>query len=271
LINETASESAEAVAVGKIIEKGVGGLSFLSMDKGTGPDSGMDREYAFSDFAVLYRTRHQAMAFVKAFEKAGIPFQTADREHWVDMAGIKDLLALVRIFLGRGSEADQQQFAQFLPRIAELSLPMNTSKLLGTLAGWLDIKALGNTDETLAAAWQRLNALADRYSSPCDLLDALRLEQDPDFLDKMGEKVSLMTMHAAKGLEFPVVFVTGCENGTIPFARDGKNVEDPDEERRLFYVAMTRAKEMLYLTYARKRRIFGREQQRNRSCFIDDI
>ena len=75
----------------------------------------------------------------------------------------------------------------------------------------------------------------------------------------------------AKGLEFPVVFVSGCENGTIPFARDGKTVEDPDEERRLFYVAMTRAKEMLYLTYARKRRIFGREQQRIRSCFIDDI
>ncbi|WP_462270647.1 3'-5' exonuclease, partial [Desulfobacter sp.] len=122
-----------------------------------------------------------------------------------------------------------------------------------------------------AAAWQRLNALADRYPSPCDLLDALRLDQDPDFLDKRVEKVSLMTMHAAKGLEFPVVFLTGCENGTIPFARDGKIVEDPDEERRLFYVAMTRAKEMLYLTYARKRRIFGREQQRIRSCFVDDI
>jgi DNA helicase-2/ATP-dependent DNA helicase PcrA len=270
-INETAGESAEAVAVGKIIEKGVGGLSFLSMDKGTGPDSGADREYAFSDFAVLYRTRQQALAFVKAFEKAGIPFQTADREHWIDMAGIKDLLALVRIFLNRGSDADRQQFAQFLPRIEALSDPMDTSALLDTLGGWLDIRALGQTDEKLAAAWQRLNALADRYPSPCDLLDALRLDQDPDFLDKRVEKVSLMTMHAAKGLEFPVVFLTGCENGTIPFARDGKIVEDPDEERRLFYVAMTRAKEMLYLTYARKRRIFGREQQRIRSCFVDDI
>jgi DNA helicase-2/ATP-dependent DNA helicase PcrA len=270
-INETAGESAEAVAVGKIIEKDVGGLSFLSMDKGTGPDSGADREYAFSDFAVLYRTRQQALAFVKAFEKAGIPFQTADRERWIHMAGIKDLLALVRIFLSRGSNADRQQFAQFLPRIEALSDPMDTSALLGTLGGWLDIEALGQTDEKLAAAWQRLNALADRYLSPCDLLDALRLDQDPDFLDKRVEKVSLMTMHAAKGLEFPVVFLTGCENGMIPFARDGKSVEDPDEERRLFYVAMTRAKEMLYLTYARKRRIFGREQQRIRSCFVDDI
>ena len=148
---------------------------------------------------------------------------------------------------------------------------MNTSALLDTLGGWLDIKALGQSDDKTAAAWQRLNVLAEGYPSPCDLLDALRLDQDPDFLDKVVEKVSLMTMHAAKGLEFPVVFLTGCENGTIPFARDGKTVEDPDEERRLFYVAMTRAKEMLYLTYARKRRIFGREQQRIRSCFIDDI
>ncbi|WP_020586011.1 UvrD-helicase domain-containing protein [Desulfobacter curvatus] len=270
-INETASESAEAVAVGKIIEKGVGGLSFLSMDKGTGPDSGTDREYAFSDFAVLYRTRQQALAFAQAFEKAGIPFQTADRENWIDMAGIKDLLALVRIFLRRGSETDLQQFAQFLPRIAALSDPMDTSTLLDTLGGWLDIQALGQTDEKMATAWQRISALADRYPAPGELLDALRLDQDPDFLDKAVEKVSLMTMHAAKGLEFPVVFLAGCENGTIPFARDGKTVEDPDEERRLFYVAMTRAKEMLYLTYARKRRIFGRERQRIRSCFIDDI
>ncbi|WP_035235545.1 UvrD-helicase domain-containing protein [Desulfobacter vibrioformis] len=270
-INETASESAEAVTVGKIIEKGVGGLSFLSMDKGTGPDLETDREYAFSDFAVLYRTRQQAQAFARAFEKAGIPFQTADREHWVDMAGIKEVLALVRIFLGRGSDADRQQFAQFLPGMAALSAPLDTSALLDTLGGWLDIKALGQTDEKLAPAWQRLKILADRYPSACDLLDALRLDQDPDFLDKGVEKVSLMTIHAAKGLEFPVVFLTGCENGSIPFARDGKTVEDPDEERRLFYVAMTRAKEMLYLTYARKRRIFGRGQQRIRSFFIDDI
>jgi DNA helicase-2/ATP-dependent DNA helicase PcrA len=270
-INETAGESAEAVAVGKIIEKGVGGLSFLSMDKGSGPDSGADREYSFSDFAVLYRTRQQAQAFAQAFDKVGIPFQTADREQWIDMAGIKELLALVRIFLGRGSEAEQEQFVQFMSRFETLCTPMDTSTLLDTLGDWLDIKVLSQTDEKLATAWQRLDALADRYPSPGALMDALRLDQDPDFLDKAVEKVSLMTMHAAKGLEFPVVFLAGCENGTIPFARDGKTVEDPDEERRLFYVAMTRAKEMLYLTYARKRRIFGREQQRIRSCFIDDI
>nr|WP_319494326.1 UvrD-helicase domain-containing protein [uncultured Desulfobacter sp.] len=270
-IHETAGESAEAVAVGKIIEKGVGGLSFLSMDKGSGSDSGADREYSFSDFAVLYRTRQQAQAFAQAFDKVGIPFQTADREQWIDMEGIKELLALVRIFLGRSSEAEREQFAQFKAKIDALCVPIETSTLLDTLGDWLDIKAMAQTDEKLGAAWRRLSTLADRYPAPGGLMDALRLDQDPDFLDKTVEKVSLMTMHAAKGLEFPVVFLAGCENCTIPFARDGKTVDDPDEERRLFYVAMTRAKEMLYLTYARKRRIFGREQQRTRSCFIDDI
>jgi len=102
-------------------------------------------------------------------------------------------------------------------------------------------------------------------------LDGLRLNQDQDLLDKGVEKVSLMTMHAAKGLEFAVVFVTGCEEGMIPYARDGETVDDPAEERRLFYVAMTRAMDILCLTYAKKRRIFGLDKSRQRSCFIDDI
>ncbi len=271
LISETASESAEAVTVGKVIEKGVGGLSFFSMDKGTG--SGMDgtREYSFSDFAVLYRTRRQANAFAGAFEKAGIPYQTADRDHWADMAGIKEILGLMRLCLARGSAADRKSFAEFDSLMAGLNGLGNSVDLLHTLAGWLDMDARCKKDDTLSSAWNRLKALAGIYPVPGQLLDVLRLDQDPDFLDKAVEKVSLLTMHAAKGLEFPVVFVTGCENGMIPFARDGKTVDDPEEERRLFYVAMTRAKDVLYLTYAKKRRIFGQEQQREKSCFIDDI
>jgi len=85
------------------------------------------------------------------------------------------------------------------------------------------------------------------------------------------EKVSLMTLHSAKGLEYPVVFVTGCEQGLIPFARDGKTYDNLEEERRLFYVGMTRAMDILCLTYAQKRRIYGVSQKRQRSFFIDDI
>ncbi len=78
-------------------------------------------------------------------------------------------------------------------------------------------------------------------------------------------------MHAAKGLEFAVVFVAGCEKGLIPFAKDGQNVDNLEEERRLFYVAMTRAMEILCLTYAKKRSIYGISKKRQRSFFIEDI
>ncbi len=69
----------------------------------------------------------------------------------------------------------------------------------------------------------------------------------------------------------PVIFVSGCEHGLIPFARDGKKCDNPQAERRLFYVGMTRAMDILCLTYAKKRRIYGTSQKRQRSFFIDDI
>jgi DNA helicase-2/ATP-dependent DNA helicase PcrA len=81
-----------------------------------------------------------------------------------------------------------------------------------------------------------------------------------------------MTLHAAKGLEFPVVFIAGCEDGLIPFKRPPEREgTDVDEERRLFYVAMTRAKERLYLTWARRRRIFGKAAEREMSPFVTHI
>jgi superfamily I DNA/RNA helicase len=80
-----------------------------------------------------------------------------------------------------------------------------------------------------------------------------------------------MTLHAAKGLEFAVVFIAGCEAGLIPYQRQHSEPADIREERRLFYVAMTRAMEKLYLTRVKMRRIFGKPQQRVISPFVADI
>ncbi len=102
-------------------------------------------------------------------------------------------------------------------------------------------------------------------------LNTLVLNGDTESLWPDAEKVSLMTMHAAKGLEFPVVFVTGCEKGLLPFAHPGKAPLNIDEERRLFYVAMTRAREILCLTYAKKRRIYSIMKETGRSVFLSDI
>jgi uncharacterized protein (TIGR00375 family) len=104
-----------------------------------------------------------------------------------------------------------------------------------------------------------------------DFLATMALQSDTDAYVQNAEHVALMTMHAAKGLEFPVVFITGCENGLLPFQRPDTDTGNVDEERRLFYVAMTRAKEQLYLTYAKKRRIYGKVEARALSPFADEI
>lgn len=84
------------------------------------------------------------------------------------------------------------------------------------------------------------------------------------------EKVSLMTLHAAKGLEFPVVFIVGVEQNILPLNLEGM-VADVDEERRLLYVGMTRAKESLYLLSAHRRRLYGRTFENEPSQFLGDI
>ena len=103
-------------------------------------------------------------------------------------------------------------------------------------------------------------------------LAAVALAADADMVRPRVEKVTLATMHAAKGLEFPVVFVVGCEDGLVPLRRKGhRSNEDLEEERRLFYVALTRAQDRLYLSWSRKRRIYGLIERRTLSPFVEDI
>ncbi|MCA9406850.1 MAG: ATP-dependent helicase, partial [Candidatus Omnitrophica bacterium] len=85
-----------------------------------------------------------------------------------------------------------------------------------------------------------------------------------------SEKVSLMTLHASKGLEFPVVFIVGCENRLLPLNVGGM-MSDIEEERRLFYVGMTRAKERLYIIRAKQRILYGQKAQHDPSPFLADI
>jgi superfamily I DNA/RNA helicase len=96
------------------------------------------------------------------------------------------------------------------------------------------------------------------------------LETDIDNVSFDVQKVTLMTIHAAKGLEFQVVFVAGCEDDLIPLHRPENNT-DIEEERRLFFVAMTRAKQQLFLTWARRRKRFGKNLTRRISPFVSNI
>lgn len=91
----------------------------------------------------------------------------------------------------------------------------------------------------------------------------------PEFWHPQRETISLLTAHAAKGLEFSVVFIIGAEDGVFPYTQ--KDDYDIEEERRLFYVAMTRAKARLYITYARKRMVFGQLLERPVSRFVKEL
>lgn len=126
-----------------------------------------------------------------------------------------------------------------------------------------------NVSNAFRSLTERAMAQGAQGDRPIEFISSDALENDVDTVSFKAEKVTLMTMHASKGLEFPIIFVIGCEDGFIPFYKE----EQPnlDEERRLFYVAMTRAKRELFLSWARRRYRFGEELSRDPSPFMSDI
>jgi uncharacterized protein (TIGR00375 family) len=119
-------------------------------------------------------------------------------------------------------------------------------------------------------AWDRINRIARISASYREFMDTVLLQREEDGLWGRAEAVSLMTLHASKGLEWPVVFIIGCEDGIIPLEKR-YGVIDREEERRLLYVGMSRAKEILYITNARQRLLHGEKQSRRPSPFLADI
>ena len=104
-----------------------------------------------------------------------------------------------------------------------------------------------------------------------DFLEGITLSSDIDGMEDTDDSVTLMTLHSAKGLEFPVVFLVGLEEGIFPGNKSIGELKELEEERRLFYVGITRAKQFLYLTCAKKRTIFGSTSYNQISRFINEI
>ncbi|MDZ7317913.1 MAG: UvrD-helicase domain-containing protein [candidate division KSB1 bacterium] len=120
--------------------------------------------------------------------------------------------------------------------------------------------------------WQLL--LQNANAAPMNLtefLDQIALQKETDVHNPRAEKVTLLTLHAAKGLEFPIVFIAGCEEGLIPYRHPQAPANDIEEERRLFYVGMTRAKQRLILLHTKSRFLFGERKNNRPSRFLFDI
>jgi superfamily I DNA/RNA helicase len=182
-------------------------------------------------------------------------------EHLDEVSGLKPAPARkLRAFAG--------DLAQLKTSIHGIMVYEQIDYLLGHF-GIMD--AMGG-DKAFEEDVTALIALSRSFGSrSLAFLANLALEGAQDRYDPAAEKVSLMTMHAAKGLEFPVVFIAGCEDGLIPYRRTDSEQGDILEERRLFYVAMTRARERVYLTRAKRRLRYGKKILQNPSPFLEAV
>jgi DNA helicase-2/ATP-dependent DNA helicase PcrA len=126
------------------------------------------------------------------------------------------------------------------------------------------------SDDTSRESWRRLMQLARIHTQLDSLIDYISLQRSDDVSPARAEKVALSTLHAAKGLEFGIVFIAGCEQRLLPLDIAGMR-SDRDEERRLFYVGMTRAKHTLYLLRSHKRALYGAKYLTAVSPFVADI
>lgn len=125
----------------------------------------------------------------------------------------------------------------------------------------LDEEKKKNVEELIISA-------VDRNAK--DFLDRISLLTNMDEIEK-GDYISLMTLHSAKGLEFPVVFIIGLEEGVLPYCKAIEDQEEIAEERKLFYLGMTRAKDMLWLTGASRRKLYAKLQEQEISRFLKDV
>ncbi|MEK9177059.1 MAG: UvrD-helicase domain-containing protein [Patescibacteria group bacterium] len=181
-------------------------------------------------------------------------------------------------------DAARKKVADFRKSLAEIARVIETKKasdaVRATLAesGLARLYGRGGAEEAERLEnLKELVTVASKYDAlpPPEgierLIEEAVLQSDQDELIEKKEGVKLMTVHAAKGLEFGTVFVTGLEEGLFPHERDDTDRVDDEEERRLFYVALTRAKRKAYLTYAVTRRIFGTRSVNAPSEFITEL
>ncbi|RQX24331.1 AAA family ATPase, partial [Micromonospora chalcea] len=253
-----ASPYDEADFVVRTVDELVGGLSHRSLDSGR--IDGRTTSLSFSDIAVLYRTDAQAAPIVDALARANIPVQKRSHDRLRDRPGVPAIARELRHAGLDGSLAARvRQAGQILAE--RFAVP--------TLDGSGAVRP-----EDVRTAVDLLTPLARRCDDDLELfLNQLATGAEVDALDPRAEAVTLLTLHAAKGLEFPVVFLVGAEDGLLPLRWPGSEPDDDAvaEERRLFFVGLTRAQDRLYVSHAGRRARHGAERDTRPSPFLDVI
>ena len=269
LVLSADDERDEAEIVAGEIEKMLGGASFHALDSGT--VDGRDRaehQLSFADFAVLSRTSGQAVAVAEALGKRGFPVQRRSHSRLADMAGVPEILAALAASTAGGVVERLRAAAE--TALASAVAGPDLSAVDGRVADAERSRA--EAIAAIRAAAEVLAPLAARCDDDLDrFLDELALGAEVDTWDPRADRISLLTLHASKGLEFPVVFIAGCEDGLLPLRPWGGAIADYAEERRLLFVGMTRATTRLILLTAAKRSVRGTVAKCSPSPFLASI
>ena len=274
----------ESIAIAKEINRLVGGVDML--DASSGKKAAAGGQWGFSDIAVLYRMNRQAALLEQCLLKEGIPYTVAGRDEFLSDREVRKAIAFFRFLLNPGDlialktclKAFSGIRADLLPELLE-----KYAAVSGSVSSLADVfQACGLPEAGLLQLFCRYEPLVHRekpsrliegfmndnalsgnpsmelllhtavmYGRLDSFLQSLALGHEQDVVRSGGKAyspnaVSLMTLHAAKGLEFPVVFLCGLNEGTLPY-KNRFGCSDSEEERRLFYVGITRARDELVL------------------------
>ncbi len=281
--HEAADPAGEAAWIAEAIDRLLGGSSFHSLDSGRADGHGHGG-IGLADIAVLYRTDAQATSLGQGLTRAGLPFQKRSHDLLERRPGVAEILrelspgglspggrSLVELSPGGGPgplPAGTAVAAQLRGAVGRLAAAAEAAR---TAAGGRG--GLSGTD--LRTAGEVLTPLARRCGDDMEQFRTeIALGAEVDALDPRADAITLLTMHAAKGLEFEVVFLAGCERGLLPLWLPGAAPDtrpDPAEERRLLFVGMTRARTHLLLSCAARRSRHGSSAETGVSPFLSAI
>lgn len=304
------TDKAEAEYIVHETEKMVGGTSYFSMDSGRVDDSRPKANYGFSDFAVFYRTKVQARLLKIAFERSGMPFQIIGEKSFYNNSLIRKILNYLNFITAPDNDLylekilndnhlgiskktaseilehcqtqsigiwhhlknlpDSLTFVSELSNLLNLKYTLKVSELLEHIKNQFFPDHYFEDDEQARLFSILLKKSESNGHGVKEFLHSIILLNENDQYEPNADKITLMTLHASKGLEFPVVFIIGCEENLIPYNSENRRT-DLAEERRLFYVGMTRAQQRLILTRAKKRTLYGKSYTPLASPFLNDI
>ena len=261
-IRRCPSDAAEAEFVVHSIEQMIGGSTFFSFDSDR-VGGEQHSELSFGDFAVLCRTEAQADALREALQRSGMPFEVRSHKTLSDDSVVQNLVK--RLI---DNAPDSSASGSVGGGSSLFDRPLSIADRVKQIAD-----ELWNEDSASADRLTQLVPLAERCGGDVStFVSEVTLGVDADLWDPRADRISLMTLHASKGLEFPVVFLTGCEDGLLPLKFGGVSTDaELAEERRLFFVGMTRAQHRLLLTHSDHRTRFGRPTDSEPSPFLQEI